>query len=32
MRVWVTMVLVMNATSLVVDYADVVHYLLGDRG
>jgi len=31
-RAWVTILLVTNLTSLVVDYTDVVRYLLGDRG
>lgn len=30
-RAWITMVIATNATSLVVDYTDVVRYLLGDR-
>jgi hypothetical protein len=30
--VWVRVLLATNAASLVVDYADVVRYLLGDRG
>ncbi len=32
LRVWVTILLVTNISSLVVDYTDVVRYLLGDRG
>lgn len=31
-RVWVTILLVTNVTSLVVDYIDVIRYLLGERG
>ncbi len=30
-RAWITMVIATNLTSLVVDYTDVVRYLLGDR-
>lgn len=30
--VWVRLLLATNAASLVIDYADVARYLLGDRG
>ncbi|HWP67003.1 MAG TPA: hypothetical protein VNO26_13975 [Candidatus Limnocylindria bacterium] len=32
LRAWLSAVLATNTTSLLVDYADVARYLLGDRG
>lgn len=31
-RVWVTVLIATNSLSLVIDYCDVIRYLLGDRG
>jgi hypothetical protein len=32
LRVWVTVLVGTNATSLAIDYIDVIRYVLGDRG